>query len=153
VVEADPSADLTDYAAGKRGGELAVLDLFPDAILARAGMILGPYEDIGRLPWWLTRVARGGRVVAPGRPDRTIQYVDVRDLARWLLDGLSSDVGGPVDIVRPTGEVSMSQLLGAVRATTGSDAELVWVPQDVIEEVGARPWTQLPCWVPEGGEF
>jgi nucleoside-diphosphate-sugar epimerase len=153
VVDADPAAGVTDYAADKRGGELAVLDAFPDAILARAGMILGPYEDIGRLPWWLTRIRQGGRVAAPGRPDRTIQYVDARDLAACLLDGLAGDVSGPVDIVRPTGEVSMQQLLEAAVATTGSDAELVWVPQDVIEEVGAQPWTQLPCWLPEGGEF
>src|SRR4051794_37626049 len=53
VVDRDPTAGETTYAADKRGGELAVLDAFPDAILARAGMILGPYEDIGRLPWWL----------------------------------------------------------------------------------------------------
>ena len=153
AVAADPAAGVTDYAADKRGGELAVLDAFPDAILARAGMILGPHENIGRLPWWLTRIARGGRVVAPGRPGRTIQYVDVRDLARWLLDGLSGEVSGPVDIVRPTGQVSMSQLLDSVRAVTGSNAELVWVPQEAIEQSGARPWTELPCWVPEGGEF
>jgi len=153
TVDADPAADVTDYAADKRGGELAVLGAFPDAILARAGMILGPHENIGRLPWWLTRIARGGRVVAPGRPGRTIQYVDVRDLARWLLDGLAGEVAGPVDIVRPTGQVSISQLLESVRAVTGSSAELVWVPQEAIEQSGARPWTELPCWVPEGGEF
>jgi hypothetical protein len=47
----------------------------------------------------------------------------------------------------------MAQLLESVLATTGSSAELVWVPQAAIEESGARPWTQLPCWVPEGGEF
>ena len=63
---------------------LLLLASFPDALLARAGLILGPHEDIGRLPWWLTRVARGGRVVAPGRPDRPLQYVDARDLAAWL---------------------------------------------------------------------
>ena len=153
VVDGDPAADLTDYAADKRGGELAVLGAFPDALLARAGMILGPHEDVGRLPWWLTRLRRGGRVVAPGRPDRTIQYVDARDLAAWLLDGLAGDVSGPVDIVRPTGEVSMQQLLETALAVTGGDAELVWVPQELVEELAAQPWTQLPCWVPEGAEF
>lgn len=67
LVDGDPdSEDDADYAAAKRGGELAVLDAFPQrALLARAGMILGPYEDVGRIPWWLRRLERGGRVLAP----------------------------------------------------------------------------------------
>ena len=56
------------------------------AVLARCGLILGPYEDVGRLPWWLLRMDRGGEVLAPGPPDLALQYVDVRDLARFLLD-------------------------------------------------------------------
>jgi nucleoside-diphosphate-sugar epimerase len=153
VVDADPRAERTDYAADKRGGELAVLEAFPDAVLGRAGMILGPHENVGRLPWWLTRIAAGGRVVAPGRPDRPIQYVDVRDLAAWLLDALTSGFTGPCDLVCPSGFVTTRSLLEASVAATGSDAELVWVPQDAVLAAGAEPWIQLPCWVPEDAEF
>jgi 2'-hydroxyisoflavone reductase len=46
----------------------------------------------------------------------------------------------------------MGGLLTAVVTATGGGAELVWVPQDVLLAAGAEPWTQLPCWVPEGGE-
>jgi 2'-hydroxyisoflavone reductase len=151
VVEAEPDAGTTTYPADKRGGELAVLASHPDALLARAGLILGPHEDIGRLPWWLDRINRGGRVVAPGRPDRPLQYVDARDLAAWLLDGLSTGSSGAVDVTSPSGHATTRSLLEACVAATGSDAELVWVPQDELG--GAEPWTQLPCWVPEGGEF
>lgn len=65
---ASADAEQTDYARDKRGGELAVLDSFgaEGALLVRAGLILGPYENVGRLPWWLNRVARGGPVLAPG---------------------------------------------------------------------------------------
>jgi nucleoside-diphosphate-sugar epimerase len=153
VVAADPRADRTDYAADKRGGELAVLEGFPDAVLARPGMILGPHENVGRLPWWLTRIAAGGRVVAPGRPERPIQYVDVRDLAAWLLDALTSGVAGPCDLVCPSGSVTTRSLLAACVAATGSAAQLTWVAQDALLAAGAEPWSQLPCWVPEGGEF
>ena len=151
VVEAGAEADSTTYPADKRGGELAALASFPDALLARAGLILGPHEDIGRLPWWLERISRGGRVVAPGRPDRPLQYVDARDLAAWLLDGLSSGLSGAVDLTSPSGHATTRTLLEACVSATGSGAELVWVPQDELGD--AEPWTQLPCWVPEGGEF
>lgn len=126
---------------------------FPDALLARAGLILGPYEDIGRLPWWLDRFSRGGRVVAPGRPGRPLQYVDARDLAAWLLSGLSAGIAGPVDVISRSGHATTADLLEACVVVTGSDAELVWVDEARLQAAGVEPWSQLPCWVPETEEF
>lgn len=153
VVDADPRAGAVDYAVDKRGGELAILNGFPDALLLRAGLVLGPHEDIGRLPWWLGRIARGGRVVAPGRPDRPLQYVDARDLARFLLHGLDAGLAGPYDVVSPPGHCTMLELLEECADVAGSDAELVWVDEVDLEAAGAQAWTQLPCWVPETGEL
>jgi nucleoside-diphosphate-sugar epimerase len=155
VVEGDPDAESTGYAADKRGGELAALREYGEGrvLLARAGLILGPHEDIGRLPWWLSRISRGGRVVAPGAPDRGLQYVDARDLATWLLDNLTAGTAGPVDVVSPPNSTTTRELLEACIAATGSDAELVWVPETVLESEEVEPWTQLPCWVPSIGEL
>lgn len=153
LVDGDPHAEHVEYSVDKRGAELGVLASFPDALLARAGLILGPYENIGRLPWWLSRVAAGGRVVAPGRPARPLQYVDARDLAAWLLDGLAAGLTGPVDTISLSGHATTDQLLTACIDATGSNAELVWISEADLETAGARPWTQLPCWVPESGEF
>lgn len=152
VVEGDPWAAEDDYATDKRGAELGVLAAFPDALLARAGLILGPHEDIGRLPWWLDRVAAGGRVVAPGRPERPLQYVDVRDLAAFVLDALTEGVSGPVDLVGPSGHATTRSLLEACVEATGGRAELVWVDEQRLAEAGVEPWTHLPCWVPEEDE-
>jgi 2'-hydroxyisoflavone reductase len=155
VVEADPEAGETAYPVDKRGGELAALKAYGPhrVLLARAGLILGPYEDVGRLPWWLDRISRGGRVVAPGDPGRPLQYVDARDLAAWLLDGLEAGRSGAVDTISRPGHTTTQALLTACVAATGSQAELVWVPESDIEAVGAEPWTQLPCWVPRSGEL
>jgi hypothetical protein len=82
TVEASPDADATGYPQDKRGAELAVEAVFGDrAVLARAGLILGTYEDVGRLPYWLLRMERGGEVLAPGPADLPLRYVDARDLA------------------------------------------------------------------------
>ena len=152
LVEGDPQAEDGDYPALKRGAELGITASLPDALLARAGLILGPHEDVGRLPWWLRRIARGGRVVAPGRPGRPLQLVDARDLAAWLLSGLERGLSGPVDVASRSGHTTTAGLLTACREVTGSDAELVWVPEADLAAAGAQPWTHLPCWVPEGGE-
>lgn len=153
---ADESAPLVaggeaDYAASKRGGELAAQEAFGDAaLLVRAGLILGPYEDIGRLPWWLNRTARGGRVLAPGPRDLPLQYVDARDLARWTLDALEAGLGGPYDLVSPSGHATMGSLLDACVQETGGGAELVWAEPETVTAAGIEPWTDLPVWLPPG---
>jgi 2'-hydroxyisoflavone reductase len=153
LVPGDALAGDGDYPALKRGAELGVLAEHPDAVVARAGLILGPYEDIGRLPWWLQRIARGGRVLAPGRPARPLQYVDVRDLSSWLLSALSQDPAGPVDVASHSGHATTEQLLQACVLATGSDAQLVWVSETDLQAHDVEPFTQVPCWVPEAGEF
>lgn len=139
------------YAQAKRGGELAALDAFGDrALLARAGLIIGPWENVGRLPWWLTRIARGGPVLAPGTPDLGLQYIDVRDLAAWLLDASEKGLHGPYNTVSRPGHTTMGELLSACVRATGSDAELRWTETERILAAGVEPWTDLPVWLPPG---
>jgi nucleoside-diphosphate-sugar epimerase len=151
LVEGSPDADSVAYAEDKRGGELAVADAFGDrALLVRAGLILGPYENVGRLPWWLNRTARGGPTLAPGPRDLPLQYVDVRDLARWTLDSAAAGLGGPYDLTCRAGHATMGSFLEACVAATGGTAELRWTDPDKIIEAGVEPWTELPVWLTEG---
>ncbi|MGC4944776.1 NAD-dependent epimerase/dehydratase family protein [Streptomyces sp. DT224] len=152
VAGASPDAgDDQSYALAKRGGELAAEDAFGDrALLARAGLILGPWENIGRLPWWLNRIARGGPVLAPGIPGTDIQYIDARDLADWVLDAAEQGLHGPYNLVSRPGHTTMGGLLDACVRTTGSDAELRWTPAEKILAAGVEPWTDLPVWLPPG---
>ncbi|WP_067804809.1 NAD-dependent epimerase/dehydratase family protein [Actinomadura formosensis] len=151
VVDGSPDAGDVDYPAAKRGGELAALDVFGDrALLVRAGLILGPYENIGRLPWWLKRIAQGGEVLAPGPRDTGLQYIDVRDLAIWTLDAIEQGLSGPYNLVSPPAHTTMDELLQACVQVTGSDAALVWTPPETILEAGIQPWTDLPIWLPPG---
>ncbi|MFJ8445886.1 NAD-dependent epimerase/dehydratase family protein [[Kitasatospora] papulosa] len=139
------------YALAKRGGELAALDAFGDrALLARAGLILGPGENIGRLTWWLGRAARGGAVVAPGPPDAGIQYIDARDLADWLLDAAADGRSGAYNTVSHPGHATMGELLHACVQVTGSRARLRWTDPEALLAAGVEPWTDLPVWLPAG---
>ncbi|WP_045878742.1 NAD-dependent epimerase/dehydratase family protein [Pseudofrankia sp. DC12] len=156
LVDGDPDdavdGGLAGYNRMKRGGELAALGAFgaERTLLARPGLILGPGENIGRLPWWLNRVARGGRVLAPGPADLPTRFIDVRDLAGWLLDTAAAGGRGAYDVVCPPGHTTMAGLLEACVAATGSDAELVWTGPEAILAAGVRPWTGLPIWLPPG---
>ncbi|BCJ49221.1 reductase [Actinoplanes sp. NBRC 14428] len=152
VVDGSPDAgDDVDYAAAKRGGELAAEHGFGGPVLlARAGLILGPYEDIGRLPWWLRRLARGGPVLAPGPRDLPLQYIDVRDLAEFLLDAAAARRTGPYNLVSAPGHTTMGELLETAAEVTGGRAELRWTAPEAILAAGIEPWIELPIWLPPG---
>src|SRR6202011_5186889 len=66
--------------------ERAVLETLPGrSLVIRPGLIVGPHDPSDRFTYWPWRIARGGEVLAPGRPERPIQLIDVRDLASWTL--------------------------------------------------------------------
>ncbi|MFJ7072785.1 SDR family oxidoreductase [Streptomyces sp. NPDC098781] len=155
VEGAEADAERTDYARDKRGGELAAVEAFGSdrSVLVRAGLLLGPYENVGRLPWWLGRIARGGPVLAPGPRDLPLQYVDVRDLAEWVLGAVEQELSGPYNLMSRQGHATMGELLDACTAAVGGSAELRWTEPEVILDAGIEPWTQLPVWVPPGSDM
>lgn len=136
------------YGRQKAGAERAVLSAFGSARTAvvRPGVILGPGEYVGRLPWWLSRAARGGRILAPGSPGKGIQPVDVRDVARFLLDQVAAPAGGTFNVTAPVGRDTMSDLLTACLDATGASGRLVWAPDELLLDQGVRQWTELPLW-------
>ncbi|MEV0594583.1 NAD-dependent epimerase/dehydratase family protein [Nonomuraea cavernae] len=149
LVEGSPDDEVAvEYARVKMGGELAAVAAFGDrALLARAGLILGPHENIGRLPWWLHRVARGGPVLAPGPADLGLQYIDTRDLALWCLSAAERGLSGPYNMVSPPAFTTMGELLEACVQVTGSDARLRWAEPETILAAGVQPWIDLPIWL------
>jgi 2'-hydroxyisoflavone reductase len=155
TVDAAADAEAGDYAELKRGSELAAVAAFGErALLLRPGLILGPHEDVGRLPWWLYRMARGGDVLAPGPAELPLQYIDARDLARFALDAGMDGVSGPINTVSRRGHTTMGELLETCRELAGApDTQLRWLPAETVLAAGIEPWMDLPVWIPPGHEF
>lgn len=143
--DGDPGPSV--YGFTKSGCERAVTSVFgPErTAVLRPGVIIGPREYVGRLPWWLHRVARGGRVLAPGRPSRSIQPVDVRDVAAFALHMAAGPVG-TYNVTAP-GKETMGDLLAACRTVTGADARFEWITdEEWLAAQGVAQWTELPLW-------
>ncbi|SDS94001.1 NAD-dependent epimerase/dehydratase family protein [Actinoplanes derwentensis] len=147
-----PLVDAADpgYAGDKLRGELATAVFDGPVLLARAGLILGPHEDIGRLPWWLHRLHRGGPTLAPGPRELPLQYIDARDLAAFVLDNAAAGRTGPFNTVSPPGHTTMGEFLDIAVEVTGGRAELRWRDPETILAAGIEPWIQLPVWLPPG---
>src|SRR5438045_9613992 len=84
VLDCPPDASGTietlGYGELKAGSERAVQEAMPGRnLIARPGLIIGPHENVGRLPGWLTRIPRGGPGVAPAT-GRELRMADARDL-------------------------------------------------------------------------
>jgi nucleoside-diphosphate-sugar epimerase len=141
------------YGRQKAGAERAAAEAFGEdrVSILRPGVILGPGEYVGRLPWWLRRAERGGRILAPGDPGRSIQPVDVRDVADFALDRAQATGGGAYNVVAPIGRETMGGFLTACLEVTGSTGEPVWVPDGVLVDRGVGQWTELPLWRTHAG--
>ncbi|MFD7712124.1 NAD-dependent epimerase/dehydratase family protein [Streptomyces sp. NPDC059786] len=141
----------TVYGFQKAGGERAVTAAFGDAaVFLRPGVILGPGEYVGRLPWWLERTKRGGRILAPAPAEQRIQPVDVRDVARFALDQAAGTASGGFNVTHPDG-ITFRAFLEACLAETGGAGTPVWVDPEVLIEQGVRQWTELPLWRTHAG--
>jgi 2'-hydroxyisoflavone reductase len=144
--------DLENFGACKVAAERAVLEAVgaDRAFICRAGLIVGPEDSSGRFTYWPVRIARGGSVIAPGTPSDPVQWVDVRDLAAWLVHAARERVSGIFDgMCEPIGR---GEFLEEVVRTVGPiGTELVWINQQFLEQQQVNTWfgpRSLPMWLP-----
>ena len=120
----------------------------PRATVVRPGLIVGPFDTTDRFPYWPRRLARGGEVLAPGRPDAPVQVVDARDLAVWMVDLLERDRAGTYNAVGPERPLTMQEALSGIAGGLGVEPDLTWVDESFLLAHDVVPWLGLPLWVP-----
>lgn len=147
--DVDLAVDPEAYGPMKVACEHAVREVTSSPTIVRPGLIVGPGDRSGRFAYWPRRLAEGGEVLAPGSPLDSVQVVDVRDLAHWLVDCAASGRLGTYDGVGPS--MGMGEFLDAVAEGVDSFASLTWVPQEFLQERGVEPWmgpASIPLWLP-----
>lgn len=149
----------TAAALGDMYGGLKVLceqaaeEVMPGRVLIlRPGLIVGPNDYTDRFTYWVARVARGGEVLAPGRPQRHVQFIDARDLADWTVRMIEQKRAGVYNCNGVPGAVTMGNLLDECKAVSGSDASFVWVDEEFLAREQIAAWSELPLWLPESEE-
>ena len=140
-------SDAQEYGPLKAAAERAAEAAMPGRVLhVRAGVIVGPHENIGRLPHWLRRMERGGDVLAPGPAGAGMQLIDARDLAAWTLDMGARREAGAFNAVAPPGWTTWGELLETCRSAVNPAATLRWVDGEPVAVALEDAWTQLPLW-------
>ncbi len=121
------------------------------AAIVRPGYIVGPGDPTDRFTYWPERIRRGGDVIAPGSPEDALQWIDVRDLADWLVLLAENDTVGVFNAVGPASPGRWGDVLETCVSASGSKAKLEWIPATWLEENGMGEG-KFPIWASSSGE-
>lgn len=163
INESDPVGTLADetveeitgdtYGPLKALCEKTVQDVYGiNSLIIRPGLIVGPHDPTDRFTYWVTRVARGGEILAPDRPEALTQFIDARDLSDFIIDLITQDVSGTFNVTGPEAPLSLGMLFDTCKLVSGSDAKFTWAPLEFLNEHNVAPWSDLPAWLPDRGE-
>ncbi|HYL05687.1 MAG TPA: NAD-dependent epimerase/dehydratase family protein [Thermoanaerobaculia bacterium] len=137
------------YGAAKALCEQEAEEAMPGRVLhVRPGLLIGPHDRMQRFSYWVRRVAAGGEVLAPGRPEHPLQLIDARDLASWLISAVARRETGRFNATSPRGRLTFGGLLATCRLVAASEARFTWVSEEFLVAQGVRPFDDLPLWVP-----
>jgi len=130
--------------------EEAARAAYPNALIVRPGLIVGPFDGTDRFTYWPARFLRGGDVLAPGRPERPVQFIDVRDLAEWMVRMIERQQGGTFLATGPVSRITFGEVLEAcarvARERGAPPSRIAWTADEKLGDVGA--WMELPLWIP-----
>ncbi|NVB77927.1 MAG: NAD-dependent epimerase/dehydratase family protein [Kofleriaceae bacterium] len=123
------------------------------AAIVRPGFIVGPGDPTDRFTYWPARIAAGGEVLAPGSPDDPLQWIDVRDLAEFLVTLAEQGTAGTFNAIGPDLPARWGTVLDTCVTASGSGAKLTWVPTSWLEKHEMAGEDAFPIWVPPADKF
>lgn len=133
-------------ALSEQAAEEAMLNR---VLIVRPGLIVGPYDYTDRFTYWVARVARGGEVLAPGRPERFVQFIDARDLAEWIVSMAERKAAGIYNTNFTPGQLTMQSVLEECKVAGDSNASFTWASEDFLLRENVSAWSAMPLWLPE----
>ena len=138
----DPTSEDVDryYGPLKVLCENAVTDTYKErGTVVRLHVVAGPGDPTDRFTYWPVRIDHGGEIIAPGSQSTPVQFIDVRDLAEFMMVLLERDIGGTYNAAGPALDpTSMAEFLYGIRAITNSHLSFTWVDEQFLVEQEAR---------------
>ncbi|MEJ6005238.1 NAD-dependent epimerase/dehydratase family protein [Paucibacter sp. AS339] len=116
--------------------------------LLRPQPLVGPHDDSGRYAYWIQRAElsqspAASAMLAPGDGSDHVQFMDVRDLARFCCRVIEQGLSGAFNMAGP--RLRWDAFLDLIGAQ-----QRVWVPAALLREAGLS-FVELPLYRPNGG--
>ncbi len=147
--EAVSALDVTAVPVMEHYGALKVLceqeteKRFDNPLIIRPTYVIGPDDYTNRFTAWVAKIASGGMVDAPEPKSASLQYIDVRDLAKFTVDAALDGLSGAFHVATPSGGAAFGDVLATIAETVGGpEAELNWI---AVEEA-LKADEEFPLW-------
>lgn len=145
--------DPETYGARKASCEQIVQEIYGErALIVRPGLIVGPHDPTDRFTYWPVRVARGGEVLAPQKPEAATQIIDVRDLSDFIIKLIEENASGIYNATGPDYQLTLDRLLDVSKQVSNSEAILKWASVDFLNRYKVEAWSDMPAWIPDDEE-
>ena len=152
----DPKGEITAVALEEMYGALKALceqeaeNAFSGrALIVRSGLIVGSFDPTDRFTYWAMRVASGGDILAPGNPNRFVQFIDVRDLSEWIIKMIENDENGIYNVTGKPFELTMEKMLEEIKNVSRSDAKFTWTDEEFLVQEKVEEWSEMPLYIAE----
>jgi len=140
-----------EYGVMKATSEIATINAFGKerSIIVRPTLIVGPGDRTDRFPYWLARLEKGGDIIIPGKREELVQYIDVRDLAEWMIRLLENKAAGIYNGSGPGFKMTTNAFVHGIHSNYNSPVNYVQIDDlDFLKDngiIGIQPWViQLP---------
>lgn len=117
------------YGIMKANSEIEAKNIYGDdrCIIVRPTYMMGPADRTDRFTYWPERLSRGGEIMVPGKADDPVQYIDVRDVAEWMIRLIEQQNTGTFNAVGPASPTGMHAFIYGAHAAFSSKASFVMV--------------------------
>ena len=110
------------------------------------GLIVGPRDESDRFTYWPVRINRGGEVLAPGKPQDPVQYIDGRDLAEWTIRMAENGETGIYNATGPGRPIGIGEMLDGIKTALKSNAKFTWADEKFLTDQKVQAWSDMPVW-------
>lgn len=142
-----------DYGVMKANSEMETINAFGKdrSIIVRPTYMIGPGDLTDRFIHWPVRLAKGGEILVPGKIDDPVQYIDVRDVAEWMIRLAENNISGTFNAVGPEKSQTMSEFVQ--NAQKAFSAKPTFVEIDDYNFLKENNINYLVPWIPVEGNY
>lgn len=144
---------LYDYGVMKAQSEAVAKRIFGEdrTIVIRPHFMTGPADRTDRFMYWPLRLAKGGAIILPGKATDPVQFIDVRDIADWMIRLIETATTGTFNGAGPASAMTMPAYVYGAHAAFGSKVDFVPIDDYAFLEENNIPF--MAPWILPGEKF
>jgi 2'-hydroxyisoflavone reductase len=141
------------YGVMKSTSEVETIKAFGKerSIIVRPTYMMGPADKTDRFIHWPVRLALGGEIMVPG-PNDPVQYIDVRDVAEWMIRLAEDKTTGIFNAVGPEKEQNMMKFVQEASGAFDAQCSFTAIDNDNFLKENGVPYL-IPWIMPEGNNY